>query len=397
MRHSKRLCAAVLVLVSLLIGAAVFPNNVHAAAVSAGEAVLDCESGRVLYEHNADKQMPMASTTKILTAIIILEDCDLDAVVTVPPQAAGTEGSSIYLIAGEKITVRDLLYGLMLRSGNDCAVTLALYHSGTVEAFAACMNARAQTMGAVNSSFVNPHGLPAEGHYTTALDLARIAAYALRNASFREIVSAKEWRTDGDGTETVRLFHNKNKMLYNYAGADGVKTGYTKEAGRCLVASAERSGSRYVCVTLNSPSMYERSAELLDGSFAKFRRACLFDAETFSVRIPAGSRGKSCACACRESFYYPLAEGEERAIRIEKDVCGRLCLPVRRGDAAGELRIFLENQLLFSQKIVSIEEVKKSFSDILYEIAKNGRGKSCASTNISQPAASPAAAPATNL
>ena len=144
MRHSKRLCAAVLVLVSLLIGAAVFPNNVDAAAVSAGEAVLDCESGRVLYEHNADKQMPMASTTKILTAIIILEDCDLDAVVTVPPQAAGTEGSSIYLIAGEKITVRDLLYGLMLRSGNDCAVTLALYHSGTVEAFAACMNARAQ-------------------------------------------------------------------------------------------------------------------------------------------------------------------------------------------------------------------------------------------------------------
>ena len=126
-------------------------------------------------------------------------------VVTVPPQAAGTEGSSIYLIAGEKITVLDLLYGLMLRSGNDCAVTLALYHSGTVEAFAACMNARAQTMGAVNSSFVNPHGLPAEGHYTTALDLARIAAYALRNASFREIVSAKEWRTDGDGTETVQM------------------------------------------------------------------------------------------------------------------------------------------------------------------------------------------------
>lgn len=396
MRHSKRLCAAAMILVCLLLGGAFFPRDVRAAAVSAGEAVLDCESGRVLFEYNADRQMPMASTTKILTAIIILEDCDLDAVVVVPPQAAGTEGSSVYLVAGEKITVRDLLYGLMLRSGNDCAVTLALYHSGSVEAFAACMNARAQGIGAVNSCFANPHGLPAEGHYTTALDLARIAAYALRNAAFREIVSAREWRTDSDGTETVRLFHNKNKMLYDYAGADGVKTGYTKEAGRCLVTSAEREGRRYVCVVLNSPSMYERSTELLDGCFAKFRRVCLFDAEHFCVRVAAGQRGKSCACACREGFYYPLAEGEESAVRIEKDVRSGLCLPVRRGDAAGELRIYLENQLLFSQKIVSIEEVKKSFSDILYEIAKNGRGKSCASINISPPAALPAAVPATN-
>lgn len=350
MRHSKRLCAAVLVLVSLLIGAAVFPYNVHAAAVSAGEAVLDCESGRVLYEHNADKQMPMASTTKILTAIIILEDCDLDAVVTVPPQAAGTEGSSIYLIAGEKITVRDLLYGLMLRSGNDCAVTLALYHSGTVEAFAACMNARAQTMGAVNSSFVNPHGLPAEGHYTTALDLARIAAYALRNASFREIVSAKEWRTDGDGTETVRLFQNKNKMLYNYAGADGVKTGYTKEAGRCLVTSAERSGSRYVCVTLNSPSMYERSAELLDGSFAKFRRACLFDAETFSVRIPVGSCGKAVPVPAVRAFIIRWRRGKKRpSVSKKTSAAGCACPSVAETPQASCV-FFLKISCFFRRK-----------------------------------------------
>ena len=376
MRQNKFLCAAAFFCLLMLFAAFLSVPLAVAAEqpVSAGETVLDCESGRILHERNADARLPMASTTKILTAVIILEDCDLSAVVTVPAEAAGTEGSSIYLQAGEKICVLDLLYGLMLRSGNDCAVTLALHHSGTLNAFAACMNERAQGMGAENSCFKNPHGLPAEGHCTTARDLARITAYALRNSTFREIVSAREWRTECEGTETLRVFHNKNKMLYSYEGADGVKTGFTKEAGRCLVSAAEREGMQLVCVVLNSPAMYERSAELLDGCFAGYTRTCLFDAETYTARVAAGHRGKVCSCSCRESFYYPLAEGEAAHIRTEESLVPRLSLPVQKGEEAGELRIYLENQLLFSQKIVSIEEIKKSFSDSLQEIAKNGRG-----------------------
>lgn len=358
----------------------------EAAPSSGGEVVLDAESGRVLAERNAEKRMPMASTTKILTAIIVLEECDLAAVVSVPSEAAGTEGSSIYLSAGEKITVLDLLYGLMLRSGNDCAATLAIHHSGSISAFAEYMNAFARKIGVTESHFANPHGLPAEDHYTTPKDLANIAAYALQNQAFCEIVSCKEWKT-GAGSEVARVFCNKNKMLYQYEGACGIKTGYTKEAGRCLVTAAQKEGMRLVCVVLNSPSMYERSAELLDAAFAKFDRVCLFKAAEFAVRISAGTGGKRCTCLCKKDFYYPLSDAEFDDIRVEKSLPQALSLPIKKGDEVGEVRIYLKNQLLFSQKIVSIEEIKISFSDILREIAKSGRGNGCASINILQPAA----------
>ncbi len=393
MKRSKGVLAALL-LAAVLLCFTVPPLGVHAAETSAGEAVIEIESGRVLHARHAEKRLPMASTTKILTALLIIEDCDLEEVISVPQEAAGTEGSSVYLTAGERVRVIDLLYGLMLRSGNDCAVALALHHSGSVPAFAERMNERAKEIGAENSRFANPHGLPAEGHYTTALDLARIAAYALHNETFRAVVSAKEWQTEGE--QTVRVFRNKNKMLYGYEGAEGVKTGYTKEAGRCLVTAAERGGMHLVCVTLNSPQMYERSTELLDSCFAEYRYTRLFDGEGFCVRVPAGYRGKTCRCGCPASFSYPLAERERAHVRIEKTLQPRLRLPVKVGDAAGELRIYLKNQLLFSQKIVSIEKIEKSFSDILYEIAKNGRGKACASTNFLLPAAWQAAAAAIN-
>ena len=210
---------------------------------------------------NADERLPMASTTKILTAIIIIEDCKLDEEVTVPKEAEGAEGSSVYLKAGDVYTVEELLYGLMLRSGNDCAETLALYHSGSIERFAAVMNRRALRMGAEHSSFVNPHGLPDDRHYTTARDLALITAYAMENETFRTIVSCKFYEG--------RAWKNKNKMLFEYEGADGVKTGFTTRAGRCLVTSATRDGVRLVCVVLSSPQMYERTAELLDQAFVK--------------------------------------------------------------------------------------------------------------------------------
>lgn len=184
----------------------------------------------MLYEKNADVQLAMASTTKIMTALVVLENCSLDEVVTVAKEAQGVEGSSIYLSAGEKLTVEQLLLGLMMHSGNDAAVALAIHCGGSVDAFVEMMNQKAADIGADRTNFVNPNGLPAEGHYTTARDLALIAATALKNDDFARIVSTQKAVIPWDGKEWDRVLVNKNKMLSMYDGANGVKTGYTKAA-----------------------------------------------------------------------------------------------------------------------------------------------------------------------
>lgn len=271
----KKRIKTALFFVLFILCATIFPAGgslrASAATISKGEAVMEVYTGRLLYGNEQDKRLPMASTTKILTAIIIIEDCDLEKTVKIPAAAVGVEGSSVYLKAGEEYTVKQLLYGLMLRSGNDCAACLALHHSGSIGAFAAEMNARAKALGALNSHFTNPHGLPDEKHYTTAEDLAKIACHAMQNAAFRQIVSAKFYEPNG--------WKNKNKMLYNYEGANGVKTGYTIRAGRCLVTGALRGDMQLVCVVLSSPEMYERSAELLDEAFQKYSMQKLYAAE----------------------------------------------------------------------------------------------------------------------
>lgn len=237
--------------------------NVGAQTQSRGECVLEAGSFRFLHELNADLPLPMASTTKILTALIVLEDCGPDEIVIVPAEAERAEGSSVYLRRGEKRTVEELLYGMMLRSGNDCAVALAIHHSGSIGKFAVVMNIRAAAMGAESSHFCNPHGLPDEKHYTTSRDLALIAAHAMGNPAFRAIVSCKFYPFSG--------WKNKNKLLFNgFEGACGIKTGFTRQAGRCLVAAAERGGRLLVSVVLNCPQMYERTQELLDQCFSRY-------------------------------------------------------------------------------------------------------------------------------
>lgn len=309
-------------------------EKAQAATESLAECVVEVSSRRFLSEKNADGNLPMASTTKVLTAILIIDDCDLDETVTVPKQAEGTEGSSVYLRAGEQLTVRDLLYGLMLRSGNDCAVTLALHHSGSVEAFARKMNEKAAMIGAEHSRFVNPHGLPDKRHYTTAQDLALISAYAMENEIFREIVSTKYYE--------ARHWQNKNKMLWEYEGAIGVKTGFTLNAGRCLVTSAERNGMKLVCVVLNSPQMYERTAELLNAAYDRYQMVTLCD----SSKPIEGLRAKC-------DFSYPLTQTERDKIRITVKKTVR---PPQEGDFAGQMQIFLENNLIFSQNLYMIKE-----------------------------------------
>ena len=208
-------------------------KNVSRARQTSAYAVIDLRSGKIIKSSNGQAKLPIASTTKILSAITVIEEVfDLDEEIIVPSAAVGIEGSSVYLSPGERISYRDLLYGLMLRSGNDCAVALAIKTSGSVEKFVAKMNEVAKKAGAINSSFANPHGLDDEKHYSTADDLAKITVYAMKNDVFRTIVSTKYHDTSG---EVSRCFKNKNKMLWNYDGAIGVKTGYTKKSGRCLV------------------------------------------------------------------------------------------------------------------------------------------------------------------
>ena len=249
----------------LLCGAFGLSSPIRASASAGAEIAMELTTRTVLTESNADKRMPMASTTKIMTAIIIAEDCNLDEEITVPDAAVGVEGSSIYLKKDERIDVRDLLYGLMLRSGNDSAVALAIHHSGSVENFVTVMNERAKRIGADNTNFKNPSGLPDDEHYTTARDLCNIACYAMNNEIFREVVSSKSH------VGKFRSFENKNKMLYRYEGANGVKTGYTLKAGRCLVSSAERDGMDVVTVVLNCYDMYERSSAILDQCFYAYK------------------------------------------------------------------------------------------------------------------------------
>ena len=233
-----------------------------------GAVCMEQSSRRVLYDENMRDKCYPASTTKILTAIVVIERLPLDKVVKVPKEAEGVEGSSIYLKAGQEITVGDLLYGLMLRSGNDAAVALAIETSGSVEDFAMLMNNKAKSVGAVDSHFSNPHGLDDKTHYTTAYDMALITANAYENADFCRIVNTKQAKITVDGE--ARYIANKNKLLKTYDGANGVKTGYTKRDGRCFVGGAKRDGMQLISVVFNHSDMWNDTVRMLNFGFDNY-------------------------------------------------------------------------------------------------------------------------------
>ncbi len=242
------------------------PQGAYAAPDNKANAVIlvQADTGQILYSKNADSHMLIASTTKIMTALVVLDYCDPDEQVKILPECTRVEGSSMYLKAGELYTVRDLLYGMLLVSGNDAATALACYCGGTIEGFAEMMNEKAREMGLTNSSFKNPHGLDADGHYSSAEDLATITCEAMKSELFAKIVSTKTY-TVGEQT-----YMNHNKLLWNYEGCLGVKTGYTIAAGRSLVSCAERNGLRLVCVTLSDPDDWNDHKQLYDWAFSNY-------------------------------------------------------------------------------------------------------------------------------
>lgn len=242
--------------------------------ISAGQAILvDGDTGEVLYERAPDQKAYPASTTKIMTALITLEtlkkyDSPITQIVEVPQNAEGVEGSSLYLKAGEKISIEDLLYGLMLVSGNDAAVALSEIIGGTQENFVQMMNIKAAELGCCNTNFVNPNGLFDENHYTTVRDMAIIAREAMKDETFRKIVASSQWKaTSREGTYVT--FPNKNKTVHQYEGGNGIKIGYTESSGRTLVASAERGGRNMICVVMSAPDWFNDAYKLMDYGFGR--------------------------------------------------------------------------------------------------------------------------------
>ncbi len=313
--------------------AALLPVPVQ--AISAEKAILiDGTTGRVLYEKNADGQSLIASTTKIMTALVVCEQCNVLDRMRIPQEAVGIEGSSMYLVAGEVLTIQELLYGLMLHSGNDAAVALAIYCGGTVEGFAELMNDKARSLGMKDTHFVNPNGLDAPGHYSTARDLAVLSAYAMKNPIFAGTVGAKNVRVG------QRYLTNHNKLLWRVEGANGVKTGYTKAAGRILVSGAQRQGRQLIAVTINAPDDWNDHAVLLEKGFADFtvRKIVSAGQQLGVVAVSAGQTGNVALIAAAD-FSYALSAGEQ--VTVELPGAGFVYAPVVMGQSAGVAHIMV--------------------------------------------------------
>ena len=329
-----------------------------AQAISAQKVILwDTGTDRVLYEKDADSRSLIASTTKIMTALIVCEQCNVLDRMRIPKEAVGIEGSSMYLREGEVLTVQELLYGLMLRSGNDAAVALAIYCGGTVEGFVQLMNDKAHRLGLNGTNFANPNGLDHPQHYSTARDLAILTEYAMKNPIFAQTVSTKQVRM-GD-----RLLTNHNKLLWRFEGADGVKTGYTKAAGRILVSSAVRNGRRLICVTINDGNDWADHAALLEEGFSRYTLRQILSAgdPVGSVEV-AGGRQKRVRLLAGEDVSYPLADDEQISILLSG--LGFAYAPVVEGERAGTAYLCIGDTVVKKipvvyEETVEMEETKK--------------------------------------
>lgn len=298
--------------------------------------LMDGISGRVLWERGADQKRLIASTTKIMTCLLIVEQCDPQAVVTVPPQAVGVEGSSMYLREGERLTVEQLLYGMMLRSGNDAAAALAIYHSGSIDAFADAMNRKADSLGLLNTHFTNPHGLDHEDHYSTARDLALLTQYAMEQPLFYQIVSTDTYDIG------ERSLTNHNKLLWQYEGAVGVKTGYTKAAGRILVSCAERNGRRLIAVTIDDRDDWNSHKSMLDYGFSFYSPQTIVQAGSVYGRVCVISGTKEMVEAVTDrDIVLPVNNNERITLRASLPVF--IFAPVLAGEPAGTLCVCVDD------------------------------------------------------
>ena len=347
--------------------AAVLFLPLKAQAVSARRAyVLDAVSGRVLFEKNSCEQSLIASTTKIMTALVVCEQCNVLDRMRIPKEAVGIEGSSMYLREGEILTLQELLYGLMLSSGNDAAVALAIYCGGTGEGFAEMMNDKARILGLTGTHFENPNCLDSPGHYSTARDLAVLASYAMENPVFAKTVSAKSVKIG------ERYLTNHNKLLWRVEGAEGVKTGFTKAAGRILVSSATRDGRRIIAVTLDDPNDWQNHAAFLEDGFARYAvQTVITQGQKLGTVEVLGGESQRVEVLAAEDFSYALAQEEHPQTALPGP--GFVYAPAVEGADAGYAYVLINGKavgkipVVYGGTVEQVKEEEKSFWQKLFE------------------------------
>lgn len=330
--------------------------------------VIDVESRNVLYSKNADERRGMASTTKIMTALVAIENGNIDGEFIIPKEAVGIEGSSVYLKEGESLTLRELLYCLLLESGNDSAVAIAYAVSGGVDGFVSLMNQRADELLLKSTHFSNPHGLSDENHYTTARELAIITAEAMKYPLFCEIVSTKTFFVRYDGAGNGRHLTNHNKLLFNYSDATGVKTGYTKLDGKCLVSSAENGGRRFICVSLQDAFPNATHRALLEKAFAEYEYTLIAKAGSISTDIPIiGAEQEYIKAVNSADAYLSLPKGARVAVRVVQTAEANA--PIAKGDIIGYAVCEAEGKevyIIFLEAAETVKVKKKSLFELLF-------------------------------
>lgn len=320
-----------------------FPDKVHAVSVSASGAILmEQHSGRVLFEYNAHEVHRIASITKVMTAIIAIESGKLEEEVIASKRAVYTEGSSIYLQVGEKMKLEDLLYGLMLRSGNDAAVAIAEHIGGSMEGFVFLMNQKAKEIGMLNTEFSNPHGLDhQENHYSTAYDMALLTRYAMQNETFRKISGTKVYKFQRESG--IQTWYNKNRLLTEkYRYSTGGKTGFTKRAGRTLISTASKGDMELIAVTLNAPDDWNDHINLFEYAFKTYKNYTILEQGKLPIK-PEGTEDNT-ELYLKHSFQYPLTENEKHAVRVEYQLLHPRNLAKLDSGKAGEVIVYLYDE-----------------------------------------------------
>lgn len=321
--------------------------------------VLEGNTNTVLYEFNKDVQLPMASVTKITTAILAIEECDdLNEIITVSDKAVGVEGTSIYLNKDEQISVKDLLLGLILASGNDCAVALA-EHFGGLEVFVEKMNNFAKKIGAVNTHYDNPHGLDSETHYTTAYDLALITSYALKNEIFRDVSTTKYATIEKTNNHEKRYLKNKNKLLFKMENCIGVKTGFTDNAGRCLVNAHEENDMQIISVVLSCGPMFEECERLTKKALDEYEMVTFVKPYNYiSDVIVESGEVNNIGIANVRGYKVPVLKSEKESYEVKYDFPNSVVAPIELNSVIGKVFVLKNGEIVFEENIYTIEETR---------------------------------------
>lgn len=354
-------------IIILLLATIINFNFVHGGELSLSSQssiLIDGDTGRIFYEKNSHEKMGMASTTKIMTALLALENGELNDKVRIDSEAVGIEGSSIYLKEGEIISLKDLVYGLMLRSGNDAAVAIASHIGGSSEEFIDLMNKKAKSIGALNTNFTNPNGLSDDNHYSTAYDMALITREAFKQEEFRNIVNSKSYKSNRIENN---YFYNKNKTLSEYDGGNGVKTGYTRKSGRCLVSSASRQGLNLISVSLNAPNWFSDNYKLLDYGFETYKPFFIYDKGQFvkKIKIDKGTK-EYLDLVTEDGLFFPLKEDEREKIKIHVQSLSDIELPIEKDQIVGSISVYLDSKLINEGNLIAKSSIDKQ--NIIYRL-----------------------------